>query len=242
MIIKLHKMFLDLILRVILCNVLLTYLLGVPSRLVHINEHVTEYLNDMLISLMGWPAGLKLNSFLSKFLGELFLWMLDAWNFVSEEHVLYFALGVASKVICLSLMMKGARFTAGLTSRMIDVFTCHLTFFYLIASKLHRWQLTVLVSLFHLFRGKRWNVLQCRLDSATYALDQLLLGTVLFCIMGFCFPTIAAYYALFLVCRLTVLLVKLPFDVIANDDLNLDASSVAYGMVLGRFIRRLGTH
>lgn len=231
--------FLDLILRVLLCNFLLKYLLGLPDKLVHLNKHVIRYLNDMLMWLMTWPAGLKLNSFLSKFLGELFLWMLDTWSFISEERILYLVLGLASKVICLSLMVKGTRFTARLTSRMINVFTCHLTFFYLIASRLYRWQLAVLISLFHLFRGKRWNVLRCRLDSTTYALDQLLLGTVLFCIMGFCFPTVAAYYVLFLVCRLTILVVRLPFDMIASGRFEISALPALREVVSGRFIQRL---
>lgn len=231
--------FLDLILRVILCNLLLKHLLGFPGRVVHLNRDVIGYLDDMLMWLMTWPAGLKLNSFLSKFLGELFLWMLDAWSLVSEERILYFALGLASKTICLSLMIKGVRFTARLISRLITVFTCHLTFFYFIASRLYRWQLTVLISLFHLFRGKRWNVLRCRLDSTTYALDQLLLGTVLFCIMGFCFPTVAAYYALFLVCRLAILVIRFPFDAIVRDNFGLNVPSILYGAVSGKFIQRL---
>ena len=158
---------------------------------------------------------------------------------MSEERILYLALGLASKAICLSLIIKGVGFTARLASRVINVFTCHLAFFYLIASRLYRWQLTVLISLFHLFRGKRWNVLRCRLDSATYALDQLLLGTVLFCIMGFCFPTIAAYYALFLACRLTILVIRLPFDVIASDKFGLSVLSALREAVSGKFIQRL---
>ena len=30
--------------------------------------------------LMGWPAGLKLNTNLDKFLGEVFLWLVTIWS------------------------------------------------------------------------------------------------------------------------------------------------------------------
>jgi hypothetical protein len=45
--------------------------------------------------------------------------------------------------------------------------------------------------------GKRYNVLQRRLDSWDYSLDQLLLGTMLFTLVTFLSPTIIVYYGLF---------------------------------------------
>jgi hypothetical protein len=45
--------------------------------------------------------------------------------------------------------------------------------------------------------GKRYNVLRNRVDSWDYDVDQLLLGTILFTLVAFLFPTILAYYALF---------------------------------------------
>ena len=36
-------------------------------------------LQRMISWLMGWPAGLKLNTELAKFLGDLFLWVIDYW-------------------------------------------------------------------------------------------------------------------------------------------------------------------
>ena len=33
----------------------------------------------MINWLMGWPAGLKLNNDLAKFLGDLFLWVINYW-------------------------------------------------------------------------------------------------------------------------------------------------------------------
>lgn len=53
-----------------------------------------------------------------------------------------------------------------------------------------------------LFTGKRRNVLRNRTDSWDYDLDQLLLGTILFTLLAFLFPTVLVYYALFaMVCQ-----------------------------------------
>ncbi len=58
--------------------------------------------------------------------------------------------------------------------------------------------------LFCTFTGKRFNVLRNRIDSWNYDVDQLLLGTILFTLLAFLFPTVLSYYALFaLVCTET---------------------------------------
>jgi phosphatidylinositol glycan class Q protein len=44
--------------------------------------------------------------------------------------------------------------------------------------------------------GKRWNVLRQRTDSYEYDLDQLFLGTLLFTVSAFLFPTVMVYAAL----------------------------------------------
>jgi len=38
--------------------------------------------------LMGWPAGLKLNTELAAFLGDLFLWVINHWSSKYGEVVL----------------------------------------------------------------------------------------------------------------------------------------------------------
>lgn len=45
--------------------------------------------------------------------------------------------------------------------------------------------------------GKRWNVLRQRTDSYEYDIDQLFLGTLLFTVSAFLFPTVLSYTALF---------------------------------------------
>ena len=43
--------------------------------------------------------------------------------------------------------------------------------------------------------GKRYNILRSRQDTWDYDIDQLLLGTILFTLIAFLFPTIVTYYA-----------------------------------------------
>lgn len=45
--------------------------------------------------------------------------------------------------------------------------------------------------------GKKRNMLRHRIDSCDYDLDQLLLGTILFTLLTFLFPTIIVYYLTF---------------------------------------------
>ena len=42
--------------------------------------YTVDYLQRSISWLMGWPAGLKLNSELAAFLGDLFLWVIDYWS------------------------------------------------------------------------------------------------------------------------------------------------------------------
>ncbi|KAJ3856529.1 hypothetical protein EV368DRAFT_61587 [Lentinula lateritia] len=68
-------------------------------------------------------------------------------------------------------------------------------------------------SLWRLFRGKRFNVLRNRTDSWEYDIDQLLFGTILFTLLAFLFPTVLAYYALFALLRLSMILTQASLEI-----------------------------
>ncbi|KAM0324791.1 hypothetical protein ACHAQA_007757 [Verticillium albo-atrum] len=70
------------------------------------------------------------------------------------------------------------------------------------SARIFHWQLTILVSLFHLFRGKKQNILRNRIDSCDYDLDQLLVGTILFTLLFFLLPTVVVFYLNFAVARM----------------------------------------
>lgn len=88
----------------------------------------------------------------------------------------------------------GASMPLALCSDLISLFTLHIHCFYVASARIYGWQLTIIVSLFHLFRGKKRNVLRNRIDSCDYELDQLLLGTILFTLLTFLLPTVAVFY------------------------------------------------
>lgn len=57
--------------------------------------------------------------------------------------------------------------------------------------------MTGLVSMWRLFRGRKWNPLRRRVDSASFDAEELFLGTLLFTLTLFLLPTTAVYYAVF---------------------------------------------
>lgn len=58
-------------------------------------------------------------------------------------------------------------------------------------------ELESLKSLFRLFRGKKLNPLRSRIDSYSYNIEQLFIGTLGFCIVFFLLPTVLIYYTVF---------------------------------------------
>ncbi|ORY29927.1 Gpi1-domain-containing protein [Rhizoclosmatium globosum] len=162
--------------------------------------------------LMGWPppAGLKLNSELNGFLGQLFLWILQIWKEsmvplrASLPYVIY-TIGFAGHF--------GATISLSLLSDLVAAFTMHLYLFYVVAAKIYSWQVDAILSLLTIFRGKKMNVLRNRVDNAEFDLDQLLVGTILFTLLVFLFPTVAVYYLLFTLTRVGVVLIQGVFEV-----------------------------
>lgn len=185
-----------------------------------------EGLRDMISWLMVGPAGLKLNDELAVFLGDLFLWVIDYWRgngslcvgsalvliSVAEcvsslrpylPHVIYF-IGFSS--------FAGATMPIALFSDLLSLLTVHIYCFYTASARIFHWQLTIIVSLFHLFRGKKHNVLRNRIDSCDYDLDQLLLGTILFTLLFFLLPTVIVFYLTFTSARVAIISLKVSLD------------------------------
>lgn len=99
-----------------------------------------------------------------------------------------------------------------LFSDLLSLLTVHIYCFYTASARIFHWQLTIIVSLFHLFRGKKHNVLRNRIDSCDYDLDQLLLGTILFTLLFFLLPTVLVFYITFTSARMAIIFLKASFD------------------------------
>ncbi|XP_027521629.1 phosphatidylinositol N-acetylglucosaminyltransferase subunit Q isoform X2 [Corapipo altera] len=175
------------------------------DTLIPVADHVAEELQDLLQWLMGAPAGLKMNRALDQVLGRFFLYHIHLW--ISYIHLM-------SPFIEMILWYVGLSACLGLTvalcilSDIIALLTFHIYCFYVYGARLYCLKIYGLSSLWRLFRGKKWNVLRQRVDSCSYDLDQLFIGTLLFTILLFLLPTTALYYLVFTLLRLLVVIVQ----------------------------------
>ncbi|CAK7266322.1 pig-Q [Sporothrix epigloea] len=178
-----------------------------------LSTYTVDALQSSISWLMGWPAGLKLNTELAAFLGDLFLWVIEYWSSCIEAlrpalpHIIWF-IGFSS--------FAGASMPLALFSDLLSILTVHIYSFYLASARIYHWQLTILISLFHLFRGKKHNVLRNRIDSCDYDLDQLLVGTILFTFLFFLLPTVVVFYLNFAVARMVIISLKAVFDTLLS--------------------------
>lgn len=186
-----------------------------------------EGLRRMITWLMDWPAGLKLNTELAAFLGDLFLWVIDYWASKwripprSSRDALLTTTGcmTALRPALPSIVhfigfssFAGATMPISLFSDLVSVLSLHIYSFYIASARIFNWQLTIIISLFHLFRGKKRNVLRNRIDSCDYDLDQLLLGTILFTLLFFLLPTVFVFYLTFASARMAIITLKAFLD------------------------------
>lgn len=100
-----------------------------------------------------------------------------------------------------------------LLSDLVSLLTLHIYSFYVASARIFHWQLRIIISLFHLFRGKKRNVLRNRIDSCDYELDQLLLGTILFTLQFFLLPTVFVFYLTFACARVAVIALKVLLEI-----------------------------
>lgn len=178
-----------------------------------LTTYTVEALQSGISWLMGWPAGLKLNTELAAFLGDLFLWVIDYW--ASCIDTLRPALPAVIWVIGFT-SFAGASMPIAVFSDLLSILTIHIYSFYLASARIYHWQLTILISLFHLFRGKKHNVLRNRIDSCDYDLDQLLVGTIVFCLLLFLLPTVVVFYLNFAIARMVIISLKAAFDTLLS--------------------------
>lgn len=194
-----------------------------------INRILTDWtvkgLKGMIVWLTDWPAGLKLNTELASFLGGLFLWVIEYWS--RELCPIGFGQRILTCIDCVDSFrpalphliyfigfssFAGASMTLALFSDLLSALTIHIYSFYVASARAYHWQWTIIVSLFHLFRGKKHNVLRNRIDSCDYDLDQLLLGTILFTLLFFLLPTVLVFYFTFASARMAIISLKALLD------------------------------
>uniref|UniRef100_A0A8C9SNY8 Phosphatidylinositol glycan anchor biosynthesis, class Q n=1 Tax=Scleropages formosus TaxID=113540 RepID=A0A8C9SNY8_SCLFO len=167
--------------------------------------HVAKELQELLQWLMGAPAGLKMNRALDQVLGRFFLYHIHLW--ISYIHLLSPFIEMILWYVGLSACL-GLTFALSVVSDIVALLTFHIYCFYVYGARIYCLKIYGLSSLWRLFRGKKWNVLRQRVDSCSYDLDQLFIGTLLFTILLFLLPTTALYYLVFTLLRLGVVLLQ----------------------------------
>uniref|UniRef100_A0A8C5Q5D5 Phosphatidylinositol glycan anchor biosynthesis class Q n=1 Tax=Leptobrachium leishanense TaxID=445787 RepID=A0A8C5Q5D5_9ANUR len=201
----------SLLLDVILGIVLMSWLyrgdhIGqLANALMPVADRVAVELQGLLQWLMGAPAGLKMNKALDEVLGRFFMYHIHLW--ISYIRLMSPFIEVILWYIGLSACL-GLSVALSVLSDIIALLTFHIYCFYVYGARLYCLKIHGLASLWRLFRGKKWNVLRQRVDSCSYDLDQLFLGTLLFTILLFLLPTTALYYLVFTLLRLLVVLVQ----------------------------------
>ncbi|PRP78454.1 hypothetical protein PROFUN_13687 [Planoprotostelium fungivorum] len=173
------------------------------DRALQLTRIMISSLNQLLSTQIEWfmsqPGGFKLNEDLSNFLGTAFSFYIEMWSRCTESLSMY-RQGVLITV-CLFGIFGGASLAVAALLDVISFLSFHVSCFYVVTARLYFLQLTTLGSLWRLFRGKKLNPLRGRIDSCDFALDQLLLGTLLFVLICFLLPTVAVYYFSFVIVR-----------------------------------------
>lgn len=182
---------------------------NIPVFLAFLNSHIEyntmERVAEMVAWLMGWPSGVKLNNNLDNFLGQMFLLFTSWWRGIN--YFIWPHMPTILTVISYSGVF-GATMIVALLHDLMTLLFLNIWVFYTISATLYNWQLGVLSSLFHLFRGQKNNVLRKRIDSRDYDVEQLLLGTLLFTLVSLLVPTVMVYYVLFAGFRLYALTIQ----------------------------------
>jgi phosphatidylinositol glycan class Q protein len=140
------------------------------------------------------PAGIKLNTQLAAMLGQMALAGIEWWTDVlsiMEFMGKYLLIAVAV------IGSFGISFALSLVYDLVSILSSQLVLFYLMSARVYSMELGAILSLFRLFRGKKRNVLRNRIDSCDYSMEQIVLGTFMFTLLCFLFPTIASYYLSF---------------------------------------------
>ncbi|PFH49160.1 hypothetical protein AMATHDRAFT_148221 [Amanita thiersii Skay4041] len=180
----------------------------VSHRLDHL---VVQPIHGLLQWLDSWPAGLKLNTELSGFYAHSFSLLAHTFRHFVHHVAINFRLIILTSSFFSYL---GASFTLAFMIDFLSLLTAYITLSYSLSRLVYKRSLLVAHSLWNLFRGKKYNVLRNRTDYCEYDMDQLLLGTMLFTLLTFLFPTIFAYYSLFAALRLAILLLFASIEIL----------------------------
>jgi len=184
------------------------------QRIIASSHSVASQLRALIGWLQGVPAGLKLNKELSHFMGNFFFYHIHLWlGYVSFVKPL---LCLFTSIISYLGCVGGFSSQVALVSDILSCLSLHVYCFYVYASRVFYFLFRALSSLFRLFRGKKKNPLRNRIDTCEFDFAQLFVGTLVFTILLFLFPTVLLYYIVFTALRLLTLVLQLVLSAFVN--------------------------
>ena len=191
----------DMLLGVLLCQLLRQYT-AVLVAVVHEYSQLlhASFIASTVTHFQQQPAGLKLHPQLS----SLF------------THYVHATLALHSRLVgswqgetvirwLAAFGLLGASMLLSLCSDALSVLTAHVDLLHMSFSFCYRLFLSLLSSLFLLFRGKKRNLLRQRIDTLVPSTPALLLGVLLFSVLLLLLPTVVVYYAFFAAVRLLLM-------------------------------------
>jgi N-acetylglucosaminyl transferase component (Gpi1). len=150
---------------------------------------------------IGWleafPVGFKLNTPLTKVMGQSILAFIKLYETILLRLITFLKPLLIIRLLGVISIVLGFRGMVSLIYDLAKMSTGHI-FIIQRSFRLVLWcQFSLFGSLWHLFRGKKKNVLRQRSDSLEYDFMQLFLGMILFAICLFLFTTVLVYFTFF---------------------------------------------
>lgn len=192
----------------VVLGIILSYVIFKNSTsILNWSKFIFQYLKSILINhihwLMGWPGGLKLNDYLDNAFGSVSIGCINWWS-ATLDNILVYPL-----IYCLSFIsLFGCSFFISLFNDVLSFTTSYLFLFYLLFSRIYSVQISIILSLWRLFRGLKKNNLRNRIDSCDYTVPQMILGSLFFTLLIFLFPTVAVYYFTFTFLRIIITIIE----------------------------------
>ncbi|GAA5830186.1 hypothetical protein JCM3766R1_002816 [Sporobolomyces carnicolor] len=177
-----------------------------------VRAYISAYLTKLLSWLNDWPAGVKLNTELASIICRSFLLLSRLWETFVLDPLLP-RLPALLRLFATLGFFGGASLLLALALDLSRVLAFPFYSCYFAAALVYRWSLVSLSALFNVFRGKKYNPLRARTEPASYSMDTLLLGTILFVTLIFLFPTIVAFYMAFSSSRLMLVAIQTGFTI-----------------------------
>ncbi|BFU25602.1 N-acetylglucosaminyl transferase [Entamoeba histolytica HM-3:IMSS] len=213
--------------------VIVDHLLGISLFIILYKVDIFSYVFPLLFRLINFiehsvkwfitnPGGFKFNINFNYFLSSLSLFFLHFWRsclifIVLPSFYIFKIITFASLITGITGILSFFNDTLVLIFLPIEL----LSVFF---SGLEQTHLSLIVSLFRLFMGTKYNPLRKRVDTLVYEQDNFLLGTILFALLVFLLPTSIIYYLYFtfvlmivqlfkkILSVLIVLIVEFPID------------------------------